>query len=189
MAAASIRFSTSSGWETMARWPLAISTVVALGPGASYIDSQGFAWLPGDDFIDHFAGDIDRSTANVMFAVQQALHTSTLEDLMGVPAWRRCRRGSLSPRATRRFRPTPSGASPSAWDAFRPVIIGYDARHRCRRWVVRTNPGTFRSVRPALAPEALTERKASRMSTPATAAQIPEPSSASRLEIDGLTIR
>lgn len=52
------------------------------------IDSQGFAWLPEDDFIGHFAGDIDRSAARVMFAVQQPLHTSTLGDVMGVPAWR-----------------------------------------------------------------------------------------------------
>ena len=52
------------------------------------IDSQGFAWLPEDDFIDYFAGDIERAAARVMFAVQQPLHTSTLQDVMGVPAWR-----------------------------------------------------------------------------------------------------
>jgi hypothetical protein len=50
--------------------------------------AQGFAWLPEDDFLNHFAGDIDPVKAKVMYAVQQPLHASTLEDVMGVPAWR-----------------------------------------------------------------------------------------------------
>ena len=52
------------------------------------IDEQGFAWLPKDDFVNHFAGDVDAVEANVMFAVQQPLSTSTLGDVMGVPAWK-----------------------------------------------------------------------------------------------------
>jgi pimeloyl-ACP methyl ester carboxylesterase len=52
------------------------------------IDSQGFAWVPEDDFLGHFAGDIDPVKAKVMFAVQQPLSMSTLEDVMGVPAWK-----------------------------------------------------------------------------------------------------
>src|SRR6202020_367689 len=52
------------------------------------IDEHGFAWIPEDDFVNHFAGDIDPVTARVMFAVQQPLAASTLEDVMGVPAWR-----------------------------------------------------------------------------------------------------
>ncbi len=52
------------------------------------IDDQGFAWVPEDDFVNHFAGDIDPVTARVMFAVQQPLAASTLEDVMGVPAWK-----------------------------------------------------------------------------------------------------
>jgi pimeloyl-ACP methyl ester carboxylesterase len=52
------------------------------------IDKQGFAWIPEDDFVKHFAGDIDPVKARVMFAVQQALSASTLEDVMGVPAWK-----------------------------------------------------------------------------------------------------
>jgi pimeloyl-ACP methyl ester carboxylesterase len=52
------------------------------------IDSEGFAWIPEDDFVNHFAGDIDPAKAKVMFAVQQPLHTSTLGDVMGVPAWK-----------------------------------------------------------------------------------------------------
>jgi pimeloyl-ACP methyl ester carboxylesterase len=52
------------------------------------IDTEGFAWLPEEDFVKHFAGDIDPAKARVMYAVQQALAASTLEDVMGVPAWK-----------------------------------------------------------------------------------------------------
>jgi pimeloyl-ACP methyl ester carboxylesterase len=52
------------------------------------IDEKGFAWLPKDDFVNHFAADVDLVKANVMFAVQQPLSTSTLGDVMGVPAWK-----------------------------------------------------------------------------------------------------
>jgi pimeloyl-ACP methyl ester carboxylesterase len=45
-------------------------------------------WLPEDDFVHHFAGDIDPVTARFMYAVQQPLATSTLQDVMGVPAWK-----------------------------------------------------------------------------------------------------
>lgn len=52
------------------------------------IDSLGFAWLPQDDFVKHFAADVDPQEARVMYAVQQALAASTLGDVMGVPAWK-----------------------------------------------------------------------------------------------------
>jgi pimeloyl-ACP methyl ester carboxylesterase len=52
------------------------------------IDSKGFAWIPEDAFLAHFAPDIDPVKAKVMYAVQQPLHTSTLEDVMGAPAWK-----------------------------------------------------------------------------------------------------
>ena len=52
------------------------------------IDDKGFAWLPEDDFVNHFAADVDPVKAKVMFAVQQPLAASTLEDVMGVPAWK-----------------------------------------------------------------------------------------------------
>jgi pimeloyl-ACP methyl ester carboxylesterase len=52
------------------------------------IDDQGFAWIPEDDFVNHFAADVDPAQARVMYAVQQALAASTLEDVMGVPAWK-----------------------------------------------------------------------------------------------------
>jgi pimeloyl-ACP methyl ester carboxylesterase len=52
------------------------------------VDDQGFAWLPEDDFLGHFAADVDPVKARVMFAVQQPLHTGILAEAMGVPAWR-----------------------------------------------------------------------------------------------------
>ena len=52
------------------------------------IDKLGFAWLPEDDFVAHFAADVDPAQARVMYAVQQALAASTLQDVMGVPAWK-----------------------------------------------------------------------------------------------------
>jgi pimeloyl-ACP methyl ester carboxylesterase len=52
------------------------------------IDEHGFAWVPEDDFVNHFAADVDPVKAKVMFAVQQPLAASTLEDVMGVPAWK-----------------------------------------------------------------------------------------------------
>src|SRR6266508_5668435 len=42
------------------------------------IDPHGFAWLPEDDFVNHFAADVDPVKAKVMFAVQQPLHSSAL---------------------------------------------------------------------------------------------------------------
>ena len=52
------------------------------------IDKQGYAWLPEDDFVEHFAADVDQARALVMYAVQQPLAATALEDVMGIPAWR-----------------------------------------------------------------------------------------------------
>jgi pimeloyl-ACP methyl ester carboxylesterase len=52
------------------------------------IDQQSFAWIPEDDFVNHFAADVDPVKAKVMFAVQQPLHWSALGEVMGVPAWK-----------------------------------------------------------------------------------------------------
>jgi pimeloyl-ACP methyl ester carboxylesterase len=52
------------------------------------VDQHGFAWLPEDDFVNHFAADVDQVKARVMFAVQQPLHSSALQEVMGVPAWK-----------------------------------------------------------------------------------------------------
>jgi pimeloyl-ACP methyl ester carboxylesterase len=51
-------------------------------------DSRGFGWLPEDDFVKHFAADVDPVKAKVMHAVQQPLAGSTFNDVMGVPAWK-----------------------------------------------------------------------------------------------------
>jgi len=52
------------------------------------VDEQGFAWLPEEDYLGHFAADVDPVEASVMYAVQQGLSMSTFEDVMGVPAWK-----------------------------------------------------------------------------------------------------
>ena len=52
------------------------------------VDEQGFAWIPEEDFVGHFAADVDPVKAKVMCAVQQGLSMSTFEDVMGVPAWK-----------------------------------------------------------------------------------------------------
>ena len=60
------------------------------GPALGHlsIDQQGFAWIPEDDFVHHFAADVDPVKARVMYAVQQPLSWSALGDVMGVPAWK-----------------------------------------------------------------------------------------------------
>ncbi len=52
------------------------------------VDEQKFSWLPEDDYVAHFAADVDPVKARVMHATQQALSMSTFDDVMGVPAWR-----------------------------------------------------------------------------------------------------
>jgi pimeloyl-ACP methyl ester carboxylesterase len=52
------------------------------------IDSQGFAWLPEEDFVKHFAADVDPVRARVMCAVQQPVAAAAFQDVMGVPAWK-----------------------------------------------------------------------------------------------------
>jgi pimeloyl-ACP methyl ester carboxylesterase len=60
------------------------------GPALAHldVDEHSFAWLPEDDFVNHFAADVDPVKARVMFAVQQPLHWSALGEVMGVPAWK-----------------------------------------------------------------------------------------------------
>ncbi|MBZ0294697.1 MAG: alpha/beta hydrolase, partial [Anaerolineae bacterium] len=52
------------------------------------VDAKGFAWLPQADFVDHFAADVDPVVSNAMWATQNPLHLSALEDVMSVPAWK-----------------------------------------------------------------------------------------------------
>jgi pimeloyl-ACP methyl ester carboxylesterase len=53
-----------------------------------FTDSRGFGWLSEDDFVDHFAGDLEPTRARVLYAVQQPLASSAFTDVMGVPAWK-----------------------------------------------------------------------------------------------------
>jgi pimeloyl-ACP methyl ester carboxylesterase len=52
------------------------------------VDEQGFGWLPQEDFVAHFAGDVDPVKATVMYAVQQPISLSAFENVMGEPAWK-----------------------------------------------------------------------------------------------------
>ncbi len=70
-----------------------IGALVSQGPPSPAlahldIDQQGFAWLPEDDFVNHFAADVDPIRAKVMYAVQQPLAGSALGEVMSVPAWK-----------------------------------------------------------------------------------------------------
>jgi pimeloyl-ACP methyl ester carboxylesterase len=64
-------------------------------PGVANIDvdSQGRAWIPEDDFLGHFAADIDPVKAKVMYTAQQPLTMSAFDDAMATPRGSRCRRG------------------------------------------------------------------------------------------------
>jgi pimeloyl-ACP methyl ester carboxylesterase len=53
-----------------------------------FTDARGYAWLSEDDFINHFAADVEPTRAKVMYAVQQALASTAFTDVMDVPAWR-----------------------------------------------------------------------------------------------------
>jgi pimeloyl-ACP methyl ester carboxylesterase len=53
-----------------------------------FTDTRGFNWLSEDDFVQHFAGDVDPVQAKVMYAVQQPLAASAFGDVMGLPAWK-----------------------------------------------------------------------------------------------------
>ena len=70
-----------------------IGALAAQGPPAPAlahldIDAAGFAWLPEEDFVKHFAADVDPVEAGVMYAVQQPVAASAFQDVMGVPAWK-----------------------------------------------------------------------------------------------------
>jgi len=52
------------------------------------VDAAGFAWLPEEDFVKHFAADVDPVKARVMYAVQQPVAAAAFQDVMGVPAWK-----------------------------------------------------------------------------------------------------
>jgi pimeloyl-ACP methyl ester carboxylesterase len=63
--------------------------VLDLQDGPTVVAGHSYGgWLPEDDFVNHFAADVDPVRARVMHAVQQPLAGSTFTDVMGVPAWR-----------------------------------------------------------------------------------------------------
>jgi pimeloyl-ACP methyl ester carboxylesterase len=67
--------------------------LLAQGPPApalahQLVDNESFVWLPEDDFVSHFAGDVDPVKAKVLYAVQQPLAASAFDDIMTVPAWK-----------------------------------------------------------------------------------------------------
>jgi pimeloyl-ACP methyl ester carboxylesterase len=52
------------------------------------VDEDGFGRLPEDDFVGHFAADVDPVKARIMHAAQQPVAMSVFGDIMGTPAWR-----------------------------------------------------------------------------------------------------
>jgi pimeloyl-ACP methyl ester carboxylesterase len=61
------------------------------------VDEQGFGRLPEDDFVGHFAADVDPVKARAMHAAQQPVAMSVFEDVMGTPAWKSLPSWSLIP--------------------------------------------------------------------------------------------
>jgi pimeloyl-ACP methyl ester carboxylesterase len=52
------------------------------------VDDKGLVWLSEDDFVNHFAADIDPVKAKVLYAAQQPLSVSAFGDVMTAPAWK-----------------------------------------------------------------------------------------------------
>jgi pimeloyl-ACP methyl ester carboxylesterase len=70
-----------------------LGALLAQGPvtpalAHQFVDEKGFVWLSEDDFINHFAADVDPVKARVLYAVQQPLVAAAFNDVMGVPAWK-----------------------------------------------------------------------------------------------------
>jgi pimeloyl-ACP methyl ester carboxylesterase len=70
-----------------------LGALLAQGPVTAALahmvtDKQGFTWLSEEDFVQHFAADVDPVQAKAMHAVQQALAASALGTKMSVPAWK-----------------------------------------------------------------------------------------------------
>jgi pimeloyl-ACP methyl ester carboxylesterase len=70
-----------------------LGALLAQGPPTpalvhQFVDERGFVWLSEDDFVNHFAADVDPVNARVLYAVQQPLAATAFDDVMGVPAWK-----------------------------------------------------------------------------------------------------
>ena len=53
-----------------------------------FVDERGFVWLTENDFVNHFAGDVDPVKAKALYAVQQPLSASAFDEVMTVPTWK-----------------------------------------------------------------------------------------------------
>jgi pimeloyl-ACP methyl ester carboxylesterase len=67
--------------------------LLAQGPPApalahQVVDDKGLVWLSEDDFVNHFAADVDPVKAKVLYAAQQPLSVSAFSDVMIAPAWK-----------------------------------------------------------------------------------------------------
>jgi pimeloyl-ACP methyl ester carboxylesterase len=80
-----------------------------------FTDKEGFGWLSEEDFVYHFAADVDPVKARVMYAVQQALAGSAFSDVMGTPHGSHFRPGTSSPKTTKPYLQRPRSSSLSAW--------------------------------------------------------------------------
>jgi len=70
-----------------------LGALLSQGPTApalvhAFTDQRGFVWLSEEDFVGHFAGDLDGKRARAMWAVQQPLAGSAFTEVVGVPAWK-----------------------------------------------------------------------------------------------------
>jgi pimeloyl-ACP methyl ester carboxylesterase len=70
-----------------------LGALLAQGPPTpalahQFVDERGFVWLSEDDFVNHFAGDLEPIKAKVSYAVQQPLSASAFDDVIGMPAWK-----------------------------------------------------------------------------------------------------
>jgi len=52
------------------------------------VDEKGFGRVPEDDFVGHFASDVDPGKARAMHAAQQPVSMTVFEDVMATPAWK-----------------------------------------------------------------------------------------------------
>ncbi|MFC0531081.1 alpha/beta fold hydrolase [Phytohabitans kaempferiae] len=53
-----------------------------------FTDKEGYMWQPEEDFVQHFAADVDPVRAKVMHAAQQPIASSAFTEPMGAPAWK-----------------------------------------------------------------------------------------------------
>jgi pimeloyl-ACP methyl ester carboxylesterase len=70
-----------------------LGALLAQGPvtpalAHQFVDERKFVWLSEDDFVHHFAADVEEANARVLYAAQKPLAAAALNEVMGVPAWK-----------------------------------------------------------------------------------------------------